>query len=302
MPILDNFYEKNNIYFTIRFSTSFPFKKNVEGVKINRTGIWNYELSFSHDHYDLVGLLEETGFLKKVSMRKKEQKSCIFPDIFQIHFVSHFYNLFSNPTFPLVSNHPIYPDSFSVPKHLLIGSFQQLKERIPNLQFSTFLYTMNVYVFMMENCKKTCKIQMVYHLPDVEGKNKIFSDIVCIQVDCVDFETIANVIQRKRLSRFRVGEIYGKYNFLSNYVSEEIKTIPTFDITFSNLPNPLSFYDVSIKKKSVQFENIYLQFLCNHTENVFFCFALTESFKNFSKSLFEYINEFIYDRSKTFER
>ena len=64
MPILDNFYEKNNIYFTIRFSTSFPFKKNVEGVKIIRTGIWNYELSFSHDHYDLVGLLEKIGFLK----------------------------------------------------------------------------------------------------------------------------------------------------------------------------------------------------------------------------------------------
>ena len=64
-----------------------------------------------------------------------------------------------------------------------------------------------------------------------------------------------------------------EYKVLSQIVTFRPQQIPSFDLCFSNLPDPLDFYHVKITRKTLQFENVYLQVLCNQNDCLFFCYS-----------------------------
>jgi hypothetical protein len=266
--LIDNFHKQCNIHFVIEFSTSFPFPKIVDGVEIKRKGFWQYELQFSHSNYDLVGLLTELEFLKK-DYYSDTQKKCIFPDIFGVFFWNHFHTLWSKPALHYCRSLPIYFDTKVIPKHNLYIIYESIYKPL-SVQFSTFLCALQIMTYFEITGKSYCKLQIMTYLPWVEGKNKIFSDVQIISFSN-SLQNIIIELQSKRISVERLYEIYQKYHFLSNLLSFPSQQIPSFDLCFSNLPFPLLFYNVKITKKTLQFENVYVQVLCNQNNNLYFC-------------------------------
>ena len=269
MSLIDNFYHDFNIHFVIKFSTSYSFPKKVDGILIKRKGFWEYELHFSHREYDLVGLLYRLEFLRK-KKDEYQQRKCIFPDIFNLCFYYHYYSLQQNPAQSFCTQSPLYFHTISFPKKTLYTIYEKTYKPL-SIQFSTFLCALEIVSYFEITKKSYCKIQIINYLPWMDGRNKIFSDVQLISTN--NFYNIVFQLQHNRLTPERLFEIYQKYNLLSQMISFRPKQIPSFDLCFSNLPDPLDFYNVKITRKTLQFENVYLQVLCNQNDSLFFCYS-----------------------------
>ena len=270
MSLIDNFYKDFNIHFAIEFSTSFCFPKQVDGITIKRKGLWQYELQFSHSQYDLVGLLSKLEFLKNDQNDNSHQRKCIFPDIFNISFYRHYYSLQWKPAKSFCPLSPLYFDTKMFPKNTLYTMYEKIYKPM-SIQFSTFLCGLEILAYFEITEKPYCKIQIINYLPWINGRNKIFSDVQIISRN--NFQDIVLQLQKNRLTPERLFEIYQKYDFLSQIMPYGPKEFPSFDVCFSNLPNPLFFYNVKITRKTLQFENAYVQVLCNQNNTIFFCYS-----------------------------
>ncbi len=272
MSLIDRFYEKNNIYFIVTISTPLQIATEQDGFTIKKTGIWEYTIEFEHNNYDLVMILEKIGCLKnEISV---PQQNCYRPDFLWIRFFRHLHALYS-PPFHRPSKPPEHEYFTGVlKKKNLLRVLDMHRDKTGRaIQFSSFLCALQIFFYhQITNCEY-CKVQILCYLPWIVGKNRVFADVIHVPVMGKTFFEVVDILQTERHTSAELYSVYCTYDTLSTWANVEKVDIPHFDICFSNFPTPLLLYQMSIIKKTIQFENSYVQIISNQNDDVLFNFV-----------------------------
>ena len=272
MSLIDRFYEKNNIYVIVKVSTPLQIPTKQDGFIIEKTGLWEYTIRFQHNNYDLVMILDKIGCLKQPM--PISQQNCYLPDFMWIRFFRHLHALYSSPFYrPL--EQPEYEYFTGILKKKDVTRVLDTQEAITGrkLRFSSFLCALHIYLYHQVTKCDFCKVQILSYLPWIQGKNKVFADVLHIPVLGKSIFEITNTLEAERYTNAELYSIYRTYDILSSLTNVEKIDLPHFDICFSNFPFPLLFYTMSIVKKKIQFENSYVQIISNQNDDIFFNFV-----------------------------
>ena len=235
-------------------------------------------LRFRHDEMDGISFIRKIMKEKELFESKSNpQCSCTFPFQSTFSTFSHLYNVFHKPFL----NYPNTIIKCFVKKYSLSQikqNYRIIKTIIPSLKFSTFLCSIQCLLYYKTVQASFIKLQILHYLPQISGKNKIFSENLII--DCknklfslVDF---ASQIQKKRKSIQSIYHIYQNYSFLSKFGSLP-KEVPTWDVSFSTIPFLINVDNFEYLSKSQQFEKCSMLTLSNEKNCIFFCMSVDQS-------------------------
>ncbi len=265
MSLLDSVFQEHPCSISLRISTSLPLPCiHQKELSIQRKGIWTYDVHFQHEAYDLVGLLQQLHMIRDDSSIDNVSYSCDCPDVLGFRFTKHFFRLLASPSrVPRTSS--LRYSNHVVPRSCLP----------PDCHVPTCICAAQILAYhLMTNCS-FCKIQILTYLPWITGRNKFFPDVLCIETpNGVSLQDIMTALKNQRHTRQQLYSMYQKYNLFSNFSVSSLSSFqPTFDICYSNFPEPLFFYHAEFTKKSLQSESSYLQTFQNHKQDVCFLFA-----------------------------
>lgn len=265
MSLLDYVFQEHPCAISLQISTSLQLPCIREkDLWIERKGIWTYDIHFQHDAYDLVSLLQRLKMLRDETSIEKVSYSCDCPDALGFRFTKHFFRLLTAPS--------------RVPRTLSLQYSNHVVPRSclpPNCHVPTFICATQILAYHLTTKCSFCKIQILTFLPWITGKNRFFPDVLYIHTPVgVSVKDIMNALKYQRHTRQQLYIIYQKYNLLS-YFHGSIKSSfqPTFDLCYSNFPEPLFFYHAEFTKKTLQSESCYLQTFQNHKQDIVFLFA-----------------------------
>lgn len=275
MSLIDKFYTQYDLIISLMVQSKKKIM-NIENLHIEYQDDDFYIITFSHQKFDGMALL-----LLFSNNSISASNDCHF-DFLLINFFSHYYNLRHNAYLNTPNNKLSY-ENLTVSNILLKKIYSKFKKG----KFSSFLCALYVFIyFQFTNCD-FCKIQIIHYIPQIEGVNKTFSDILIIPTKNTTIFNIYNYIEKNRKSTTHIYHIYKKYNFLSRFASKFNPTL--FDLTFSNMSIPIQISNIQFKFKSIQFEKSYININCND-KDIFFSFVHDSSLDGFSVKFKNYIN------------
>jgi hypothetical protein len=294
MSFLDRFFKKYPIIIGIKIES--PRAEALQTKFLNKMKIIEQKnntviIKFDHADMDGITVIQNLLFADQgekdayfISHDKKdgveEQKLCLdyndfikyVPSFSLISTMNHLKTTFKTPFLKYPnSNIECFSIKFSLSK--LQKKYQTLKEKIPNIKFSTFLCALQCQIF--RECTKASflKLQILHYLPMIQGNNKIFPDNMILYFDNEKEDTFISIVEqihKKRRSVMKIYNIWKNYAFFSKWGSIPDK-IPMFDISFSSIPFLTDFDSFEFLEKSLQFEKCSVLCISNKKDSIFFC-------------------------------